>query len=156
MTIGGESVKGNLLVIDDEPVVLDELELRLEEYADKVFSCTSAEDGLEIIKSQEIHCIVCDIKLPGMNGIDLFLHTKKAGITVPFIFYTGRTDQQLMVEAIKHGAFDFVHKPNLFGMEDVIQRGLAHGTGREYEEQPNAYESEYRKLLKQILAKRTA
>jgi len=132
--------KGNLLIVDDEKIILKTLKLNLEDYADEIYT---AENGLEALKKfdeREIHCVVCDINMPKMNGVEVIKTIRKNG------------NKNLMMEVVKYGAFDFLNKPDLDSLEDVVIRGLKEGFDRKsgVEISTDIYESEYRKLLVQI------
>jgi DNA-binding NtrC family response regulator len=144
--------KGNLLIVDDEPIILKRLKFNLEDYADEVFIAENGLQALERLKEQEIHCVICDINMPKMNGVEVIKTIRKEGNNVPFVFYTAHGNQELMMEAVKYGAFDFLNKPNLDGLEDVVSRGLKEGFDRKsgVEVAEDAYVSDYQKLLEQV------
>jgi two-component system nitrogen regulation response regulator NtrX len=148
-------MKGNLLIVDDEVMLLKTLKLNLLEYADDIFTAENGREALEKIEKELIHCIICDINMPKMNGVDVIKALRDKGINTPFIFYTGHGNHELMLEAAKHGAFDFLNKPNLDGLEEVVQRGLKAGVTKEADQEldPSEFMSEYAMLLKEIEAK---
>lgn len=145
-------IRGNLLIVDDEPLLLKRLKLNLEEYADQVFTAKDGLEALEIFGREEIHCIVCDINMPKMNGVEVIRAIREKKSDVPFVFYTGHGNHDLMMEAAKHGAFDFLDKPDLDGLEEVISRGLKEGFNRNVSEEDilKDHISEYKKLLLQL------
>ena len=122
--------KGNLLIVDDEPIILKRLKFNLEDYADEVYTAENGLEALEVLKSKIVHCVICDINMPKMNGVEVIKSIRAEGNEVPFIFYTAHGNQDLMMEAVKYGAFDFLNKPNLDGLEDVVSRGLHEGFNR--------------------------
>jgi two-component system, NtrC family, response regulator AtoC len=143
--------KGNLLIVDDEPLLLKRLKMNLEEYADQIFTAKDGVEALEIFAREEIHCIICDINMPRMNGVEVIKEIRRQKSEVPFIFYTGHGHHGLMMEAAKYGAFDFLNKPDLDGLEEVISRGLELGFTRlSKEDSPSDHISEYQKLLLQL------
>lgn len=145
--------KGNLLIVDDEEIILKRLKFNLEDYADNVYTSINGVLALKEIEKYEIHCIVCDINMPKMNGVELIKEIRAQNNNVPFIFYTAHGNQDLMMEAVKYGAFDFLDKPNLDGLEEVVSRGLQEGYGTNNNEDATVsddYLSEYKKLLNQI------
>lgn len=145
-------MKGNLLLIDDEQMILDTSELILQDLADKIFLANSGKIGLEIFEREKIHCIVCDINMPRMNGIEVLKAIRSLNSDIPFIFYTGHGDEVHMKEAVKLNAFDFLSKPVLEGLEELIQRGLEVGMGMK-PHGPLKFVSDYRrKFLNQSLA----
>jgi DNA-binding NtrC family response regulator len=141
--------KGNLLIVDDEPMILETLKFNLEDYADKIFTAENGLEALDVLDKQKIHCVVCDINMPKMNGVELIKAIRKNDNDIPFIFYTGHGNYDLMMEAVKYGAFDFLDKPNFDGLEDVISRGMKEGfdikSGKTPD--PDTYMSELKKLL---------
>lgn len=148
---------GNLLIVDDEPLIVKNLKFTLEDYASEIFTAANGLEAIEVLKKETVHCIICDINMPKMNGVDLIKALRAAGNQVPMIFYTGHGNRELMMEVIKYGAFDFLDKPNMEGLEDVISRGLKAGFNRNDLETPateDAYISEFQLLLSEIDAEK--
>lgn len=142
--------KGNLLLIDDEEMILESSKMLLQDIADNIFTAISGKKGLEIIEKENIHCVVCDINMPEMNGVEVIQRVREMNNNVPFIFYTGHGSEQLMREVIKFGAFDFLDKPALDGLEETISRGLREGIGESKPDDPMAFISEYQKILRSL------
>lgn len=140
-------MKGNLLLIDDEEMILESSKLLLEGLADNIFTASSGKKGLEIFKSNQIHCIVCDINMPEMNGVEVIEKIRDINESIPFIFYTGHGTEELMLEAVKYGAFDFLDKPALDGLEETIKRALMEGTGQKSSDFSFEFISNYQRLL---------
>ena len=141
-------INGNLLIVDDEPDLLFVLEYALKEFADQIIIASNGAEALKIIASHKIHCILCDMNMPKMNGVELIKIIRKENIEIPFIFYTGHGTQDLMVEAIKYGAFDFLYKPLMDGLEQAVERGLRKGSGKDDLINDSDYViSDFRKLL---------
>lgn len=137
--------KGNLLIVDDEPILLMTLKFNLREFADNIYEAENGLVALEQIKKHEIHCVLCDINMPVMNGIELIKNVRALNLNTPFIFYTGHGYHELMIQASKYDAFEFLSKPDLANLEEAISIGLQKGTGN-----PNAevkFRSEYKKFL---------
>lgn len=99
-------------LIDDDPAVLDSLRLYLERKGMMV-SCFSTADAFFVAKdySAQLDCVVADVRMPGMSGLDLVRRFASEGISVPVILITGHGDIDMAVAAIKLGAFDFIEKP---------------------------------------------
>lgn len=145
-------LKGNLLLVDDEPFIVKTLKFSLDDLADNIFTAGNGQEALSVITQNEIHCVVCDINMPVMHGVDLIKKLREMKNDVPFIFYTGHGNNELMLEAVKYGAFDFLNKPQLDGIEEVVTNGLAAGL-KSLEgstDKTNEFVSEYQKLLKQL------
>jgi len=112
-------------IVDDDPAVRDSLQWLVESVnlPVKVFST-----GLEFLDSEapeSAGCLVLDIRMPGMSGIDVFEELKSRNATLPVIFLTGHGDVHLAVRAMKAGAFDFVEKPfNDQILLDLVQKAI--------------------------------
>lgn len=106
------SVLTHIAVIDDDEAVLNSLRLYFARQDVETSCFASAQDFLAAIRSgQRFDCIVSDVRMPGMSGLDLVQHLKGAGLAVPVILITGHGDVDMAVAAIKVGAFDFIEKP---------------------------------------------
>ncbi len=145
-------MQGNLLIIDDEIELLERTAMLLEDIADKVLTASSGKEGLDIIEKNEIHCVICDINMPHLNGVEVLKRLRSTNPNLPFIFYTGHGSRELMIEAVKLGAFDFIDKPSLDGLEEVAVHGLKLGVSQisgeaTADSTPENFISEYRKLL---------
>jgi YesN/AraC family two-component response regulator len=142
--------KGNLLLIDDEVLLLKGLKMHLTDLADNIFIAENGVQGLEVLAKEKVHCILCDINMPKMNGIEVIKNLRAQNVDIPFIFYTGHGNHELMLEAVKYGAFDFLSKPGMDGMEEVIQRGLKKGLGVGETPDKADFMSEYQQLLNSL------
>ena len=98
-------------VIDDDEAVRDSMSMLLES-ADLAFRCFASADAFitEYDGSQR-GCLVLDIRMPGMNGIELQQTLKRIDSSLPIVFITGHGDVAMAVEAMRQGAFDFLRKP---------------------------------------------
>jgi two-component system response regulator FixJ len=102
----------HIAVIDDDEAVLDSLRLYFARQGIETSCFASAKDFLAAIKTGErFDCVVSDVRMPGMSGLDLVHHLKGLGIAAPVILITGHGDVDMAVAAIKVGAFDFIEKP---------------------------------------------
>jgi two-component system response regulator FixJ len=101
-----------LALIDDDEAVLDSLRLYFVRQDIKTSCFASADDFLGAIEREErFDCIVSDVRMPGMSGLDLVHHFNREGLTLPIVLITGHGDVDMAVAAIKIGAFDFIEKP---------------------------------------------
>jgi two-component system response regulator AtoC len=143
---------GTLLIVDDEPLILRNLKITLDDCASKIFTAQNGLEALDVLKDKTIHCVICDINMPKLNGVELIKRLRSKNNDVPVIFYTGHGNRELMIEVAKYGAFDFLDKPNLDGLEEVVKRGLQLGfIKKDADQDQNVFESEYTKLLKEII-----
>lgn len=144
-------IKGNLLIVDDEPLLVQSLQYSLKKSADKIMVASNGAEALNIIITNEIHCVLCDINMPIMNGVEFIRKLRADKYDVPFIFYTGHGSHELMLEAVKYGAFEFLNKPLMEGLVEVVERGLKKGLGQEDDSvESKDFMTEYKKLLSQI------
>ena len=98
-------------VIDDDEAVRDSMSMLLES-ADLPYRCfQSADQFLAQRDGSERGCLVLDIRMPGMTGLELQQKLLGAGSALPIIFITGHGDVPMAVEAMRHGAIDFLRKP---------------------------------------------
>ena len=103
---------GNLVhVIDDDDAVRSSLEFLLRTANIDVRTHESATAFLANLKSSERGCIITDVRMPEMSGIELLRRLKEMSIDLPVIVITGHGDVSLAVEAMKAGAVDFLEKP---------------------------------------------
>ena len=105
------SEKGTVHVIDDDEAVRESLTFLLRSAQIDVQNYPSAVAFLEALPEARSSCIITDVRMPGMSGIDLLKRLKEAKISIPVIVITGHGDVPLAVEAMKFGATDFLEKP---------------------------------------------
>ncbi len=98
-------------VIDDDPAMRDSLVFLLEANGYEVEAHESALVFLDHAIKPDVECVVSDIRMPGMNGLELVSRLKADGIACPVVLITGHGDVSLAVEAMKAGAVDFIEKP---------------------------------------------
>jgi two-component system response regulator FixJ len=105
------SAKDLVQIIDDDDALRDSLTFLLSSAGIEAKSYDSAAAFLNDPQRGTSGCIITDVRMPGMSGIDLLRKLKSDGVTVPVIVMTGHGDVPLAVEAMKLGAFDFIEKP---------------------------------------------
>lgn len=98
-------------VIDDDDAVRDSLGFLLEAAGFEVKSYDCGLTFLEARTGQETGCIVTDVRMPGITGLELVVQLRQLGCKLPIIVMTGHADVQLAVQAMKVGAHDFIEKP---------------------------------------------
>jgi two-component system, LuxR family, response regulator FixJ len=107
-------------VVDDDEGVRNSLRFLLKSVGLTTRTLASAGEFLEAYKHNQPGCLVLDVRMPGMSGIELQQQLNLRGATIPVIFITGHGDIPMAVEAMQHGAFDFLQKP--FRDQDLIDR----------------------------------
>lgn len=140
----------NLLIIDDEELLLANLSRILKKHATHIFTAPNALEGYRLLRENDIHCVICDISMPGMTGVELIKKVRAEENNIPFIFYTAHANHELMKEAARYGAFDFLSKPHFEELENVVARGLTEGFNRKEGSDGNS-ESEYSRLLEEFI-----
>ena len=99
-------------LIDDERAVLDALQQYLAREGVNASCFQAAKEFLAALdRGEPFDCIVSDVRMPGMSGLDLMQHLNRRGTGRPVILITGHGDVDMAVGAIKNGAFDFIEKP---------------------------------------------
>ena len=106
-------------VIDDDEALRESLIFLLRTADLEAKSYASAAAFLDALPLKGLSCIVTDVRMPGLSGIDLLRRVKEFGIEVPVIVITGHGDVPLAVEAMRFGAVDFLEKP--FDDEILLQ-----------------------------------
>jgi len=123
------SQKGNVYVIDDDEAMRDSLQFLLESAGFTVTLFETATDFLSALPRLEFGCVVSDVRMPGIDGIELLKRMKAASIRFPILIMTGHGDVPLAVEAMKLGAVDFLEKP----FEDERLTAMIEGAIRQAE-----------------------
>ena len=98
-------------LIDDDLAVLDSLTLYLKRQGMVVTCFATADAFVARQQSPPFDCVVADVRMPGLSGIDLVRRFAEEGRATPIILITGHGDIEMAVAAIKLGAFDFIEKP---------------------------------------------
>lgn len=107
-------------VVDDDDAVRNSLRMLLKSVGLPTVAHASAQEFLERWDPAIPGCLVLDVRMPGMSGLELQQELNRRGAIVPVIFISGHGDIPMAVEAIQHGAFDFLQKP--FHDQDLIDR----------------------------------
>jgi FixJ family two-component response regulator len=112
--------QATVLVIDDDDAMRDSLCCLMDSMKLACRTYSSALDFLKISELPRLGCILLDIRMPGMSGMELLENLKERRNPLPVIIITGHGDVPLAVQAIKLGAFDFVQKP--FSAQLLLER----------------------------------
>ncbi|WP_213770542.1 response regulator FixJ [Bradyrhizobium sp. dw_78] len=103
--------KPTIHVIDDDPAMRDSLAFLLDVHGFDVKVHDSANAFLDQVPGASLDCVISDVRMPGMSGLELVRKLKADGIACPVVIITGHGDVALAVEAMKVGAVDFIEKP---------------------------------------------
>jgi len=109
-----------IFVVDDDESVRNSLNFVLKSVGLTTRALSSSKEFLDAYDPSQPGCLVLDVRMPGMNGLELQQQLNLQGATIPIIFITGHSDVAMAVEAMQHGAFDFLQKP--FRDQDLIDR----------------------------------
>lgn len=112
--------ESRVFVIDDEAAVRDAIGLLIRSVGMKCEAFASADEFLARYDSAVPGCLVLDIRLPGMSGLQLQDRLNERAVSLPIIMITGHGTIQMAVRAVKAGAFDFLEKP--FRDQDLLDR----------------------------------
>jgi two-component system response regulator FixJ len=107
-------------VVDDDEGIREGLSLLLETTGQLVKSYSNALDFLDDYDNTMRGCLILDIRMPRMTGLDLQKKLNDCGASLPIIFITGHGDIPMAVEAMRQGALDFIRKP--FREQDLLDR----------------------------------
>jgi DNA-binding NtrC family response regulator len=109
-----------ILLVDDEKDFVDLLALKLKEVGKEVQVAYDGRECLDALMQDNIDVVILDIKMPGMDGIDVLKEIKRRFAIVEVIMLTGHGTIQTAVEGMKLGAFDYLLKPTDF--EDLLDK----------------------------------
>ncbi len=100
-----------VLLVDDEDSILESLEMFLVEKGHEVFKAACARDGIELFSKVGPDVVILDIRLPDMDGIEVLNRLQGKGAATKVIMMTAFHDMETTVQAMKGGAYDYIHKP---------------------------------------------
>ena len=109
-----------VMVVDDDSGVRNAMRILLKSVGLEAALYPSAQEFLAAYQPSQPGCLVLDIRMPGMSGLELQQQLNLRGAVIPVIFMTGHGDIPMAVEAMQHGAFDFLQKP--FRDQDLLDR----------------------------------
>ncbi len=109
-----------IFVVDDDPAIRFAMQALLESVDLRHRILSSGNEFLEQVTPDAAGCVVLDIRMPGLGGLELQDEMAKRGYTLPIIFVTGHGDVPMAVEAMQKGAVDFIQKP--FRDQELLDR----------------------------------
>lgn len=114
------SSEATVFIVDDDEAVRDSLGLLLRSVGYRARCYAGARDFLKAFDPRDYGCLVLDIRMPGMTGLELQKHLAEIGCNIPIVFITGHGDIPMAVEAVRQGAVDFLQKP--FADQELVDR----------------------------------
>ena len=119
------SAEATVFVVDDDPAVRESLEYLIESVGLNVASYATAQGFLDAFDPSKPGCLVLDVRMPGISGLDLLDALAERKALLPVIIITGHADVPMAVRAMKTGAVDFIEKPfNDQVLLDRVQRAI--------------------------------
>jgi len=115
----------NILIVDDEPNITEILEIAFQEDGMNVSKSGSGREALSILRDQKIDIVISDIKMPDLSGVELLREAKKLSPDTIFIMITAFASTETAIEALQHGAYDYVTKPfKIDALRAIVERGI--------------------------------
>ncbi len=126
--------RGAIHIVDDDEAMRDSLAFLLDASGWQTRLWSSAEDFLDHCDEAKVACVVTDVRMPGLSGLDLIRRLNERGFAAPVIVMTGHGDIPLAVDAMKSGVVDFLEKPIddillMRAIEAAVARGPGSGSG---------------------------
>ncbi len=110
-----------ILVVDDEPKVCEQVKLFFQSKGYEATTATNGEEAIAKLKYERPHLVLLDVRMPGVNGIEVLRQAKKLDPAVGVIMVTAVQDEEVFKEALEEGAFDYLTKPlNLTYLESRV------------------------------------
>jgi DNA-binding NtrC family response regulator len=136
-----------VLIVDDEKDFVEMLSLRLNEMGETVMAVYNGQDCLDTLGENEIDVVVLDIKMPGMDGIEVLQEIKRRFPIIEVVMLTGHGSAESAVEGMKLGAFDYLLKPaDIDNLTDKVNGARK----RKEEHEARIREAEIRLLLRKV------
>jgi two-component system, NtrC family, response regulator PilR len=119
----GKATMPTILIVDDEPNIIEILEIVLQDEGMTVLKSASVREALVVLREQRVDLVISDIKMPDLSGVELLRQAKQIAPETVFIMITAFASTETAIEALQHGAYDYITKP--FRMEEL--RAVIHG-----------------------------
>jgi len=137
-----------IMLVDDEVPFVETMAKRLATRNIETITAFSAEEGLEKLKeNQNIDVIVLDVKMPGMNGLEMLKKIKTGFFRTEVIMLTGHATIEIGIDGMKLGAYDFLTKP--CDIEELVSK-VEEATKKKREHDEKIKEAEQKNLLKKL------
>ncbi len=124
---GKDAAPGRVLVVDDHRSARESMVDILRQSGHEVDSCTSAAEALNTIRGKVFDCIVTDLKMPGMTGVEFIVQLEQRRYGAQVVMVTAHASVETAVEAMRHGAFDYIEKPfDIDQLEQLTNQAIEH------------------------------
>jgi len=120
-----------VLFVDDEIDFLETLKKRMKKRGMDVSGSGSGEEALQLLDDKQVDVVVLDVKMPGMDGIEVLREIKKRYPLIEVIMLTGHASVEVAIEGMELGAFDYLMKPMdidelLYKLQDAYKKKFIH------------------------------
>lgn len=149
-TQSAEQLMPHILIVDDEPDIRQMVSICLRKNDFRISCAENAAEAFKLLEHEEFDAIISDVMMPGEDGIVFLGRVHETWPDLPVILMTGHAQLQMAVNAIKNGAFDFIHKPFDFDhLRKIVARAINYHNLQKMEKN-------YRAELEETVARRTA
>jgi two-component system response regulator PilR (NtrC family) len=115
----------SILLVDDEPNIIEVLEIIFREEHMEVFKATSGSEALALLRHRKVDLVISDIRMPDVSGVDILKEAKQFTPDTIFIMITAFATTETAIEALNHGAFDYLTKPfQIEELRSIVHRAL--------------------------------
>jgi DNA-binding NtrC family response regulator len=119
---------GRVLVVDDHAQARESMVDVLRQAGHDVASCSSALEALDRVSRENYDCVLTDLKMPGMNGVEFIIQLEQRQYGAQVVMVTAHASVSSAVEAMRHGAFDYIEKPfDVEKLENLVTQAIRHG-----------------------------
>ena len=119
---------GRVLVVDDHRQARESMADVLRQAGHGVACCASASEALQVLGRESYDCIITDLKMPGMNGLEFIVQLEQRRQPAQVVMITAHATVNSAVEAMRHGAFDYIEKPfDVDQLERLVAQAIRHG-----------------------------
>jgi DNA-binding NtrC family response regulator len=119
---------GRVLVVDDHARARESMADVLRHAGHQVQCCGCGAEALQVLQTARFDCIVTDLKMPGMTGIELIIQLRQRQCATQIVMVTAHATVATAVEAMRHGAFDYIEKPfEADALERLVMQAMRHG-----------------------------
>ncbi len=102
---------GRVMVVDDHRQARESMADALRSAGHEVVCCSSAPEALQVLERENFDCVLTDLKMPGMNGVEFIVQLEQRRLGAATVMVTAYATVATAVEAMRHGAFDYIEKP---------------------------------------------
>ena len=119
---------GRVLVVDDHRQARESIADVLRHVGHDVSCCSSAAEALQTVQGEAFDCIVTDLQMPGMSGLELIVQLERRGCDAQVVMVTAHASVSSAVDAMRHGAFDYIEKPfDVDQLETLVGKAIRSG-----------------------------